>query len=336
MKTVFRELIACSAVLLLILIAGGTWFFLSQEKHLRHKVEGELQSIAELKVNQIVQWREELLADARVISENPLLTTPLSQWLASPTPSSAERMLTWFGSLQNNLQYTDVLLVDPQGQVLLSLSGQTGKIGEVAVRTLAIAVREHQPILSTLHRRSESDAAPHLDTVVPLVAVENGGTTAVGGLILRSDAGRFLYPMIQSWPGRSESAETLLVRRDGNEVVFLNELRHRKNTALQFRLPLTRTEVPAIKAVTGSKGVVAGPDYRGIEVLAVLSAIPDTPWFMVTKIDTAEALVEWKFRSFLIVGLMLGLGSTMIAALGLAWQGYAKKQYQAGSPCSIR
>lgn len=329
MKTVFRGLIASSVVLLLILIAGGLWFFLSQEKQLRHKVEGELQSIAELKVNQIVRWRGELLADARVIGENPYITAPLSQWLASPSPASVERILTWFGSLQNHLQYTDVLLVDPRGQVRLSLSGQTGKIGEVAAQTLATAVRERQPVLSPLHRRGESDAAPHLDAVVPLFDAEGGRTTVAGGLILRSDASRFLYPMIQSWPGQSESAETLLVRRDGDEVLYLNELRHRKNTALQYRLPLTRVEVPAVKAVTGGKGVVAGPDYRGVEVLAVLSAIPDTPWFMVTKIDTAEALAEWKLRSFLIVGLMLGLGATMIAALGMAWQRYAKKQYQA-------
>jgi len=192
MKTVFRGLIACSAVLLLILIAGGLWFFLSQEQPLRHKVEGELQSIAELKVNQIVRWREELLADARVISENPLLTAPLGQWLASPNPGSAGRMLTWFHSLQHQLQYTEVLLVDPRGQVLLSLSGQTGKIGAMAVETLATAVRQHRVVLSHLHQGNESDDAPHLDTIVTLVAVEDGGATVVGGLILRGDASRFL------------------------------------------------------------------------------------------------------------------------------------------------
>lgn len=328
MKAVPRGLIASFALMLLILLTGGIWFFHTQEQQLRHKVEAELQSIAELKVNQIVRWREGLLANAQVIAENPLITDTVTQWFSSPTPAVADRILTWFRSLQSHYQYTDVLLVDPQGQMLLSLSGQTGKIGTMAVQTLEEVIRERKPALSPLHQKVGS-SAPHLDTVAPLLAAGGGGATVVGGLVLRTDASRFLYPMIQSWPGQSQSAETLLVRRDGDSILYLNELRHWKDTALQLHLPLNRKELPAVMAVTGVKGMVTGRDYRGIDVLAVLSPVPDTPWFMVTKIDTTEALAEWRFRSFLIVGLFLGLGAAMIAAIGMAWQRYGKKQYQA-------
>jgi len=34
-------------------------------------------------------------------------------------------------------------------------------------------------------------------------------------LVLRSDAASYLYPLIQSWPTPSRSAETLLIRREG-------------------------------------------------------------------------------------------------------------------------
>ncbi len=328
MKMVPRGLLASSTVLLCILVAGGVWFFLTQEQQLRHKVEIELQSIAQLKVKQIVQWREELLVDAQVITENPFVSNTVTRWFSSPNPETADQILAWFRSLQNNHHYTDVLLVDPQGRVQLSLSGQTGPIQASVAQTLEEAMRESSPRLTQLHR-TDTDLEPHMDSVAPLRGAGGTGRTAVGAIVVRSNASKFLYPMIQSWPGPSQSAETLLVRRDGDQVLFLNELRHQKGTALQLRIPMTQKEVPAVMAVTGVKGLVVGSDYRGQEVLSVLSDVPGTSWFMVTKIDTAEALAEWRFRSILIVGMMLGIGAAMIATLGMAWQRYAKKHYQA-------
>ena len=325
MKTVPRGILAFFVVMLLILLTGGIWFFCAQEQQLRHKVEAELQSIAQLKVNQIVQWREERLADGQVLTENPFASQIIAQWLASPNQANSEQILVWFRARQKNYHYADIMLVDTSGTILLSLSGQTGKIEAGTLPVLDEALREGRSTLSDLHR-AEKDGTPYQDTVAPILA--DGGKRGLGVIVLRSDTHRFLYPMIQSWPGESNSGETLLVRRDGDEILYLNELRHRQKTALQLRLPLSRKEVPAVKAVNGARGVVTGPDYRGSEVMAVLSTVPGTPWFMVTKIDTAEALAEWRVLSFLIVGLLLGLGAAMIAALGMAWQRYAKKQYQ--------
>ena len=80
-----------------------------------------------------------------------------------------------------------------------------------------------------------------------------------------------------------------------------NELRHRKDTALKLRIPLNLKSVPAVMAIEGKEGYVQGIDYRGIEVLSVIKAVPNSPWFMIAKEDRAEALAVWKMRSFLIV-----------------------------------
>ena len=94
--------------------------------------------------------------------------------------------------------------------------------------------------------------------------------------------------MIQSWPTPSPSAETLLVERKGDEVLFLNELRHRKNTAMKLRLPVSNTNLPAVQAALGKTGAFSGFDYRGIAVWSVVRPIPDSPWFIVAKIDRDE------------------------------------------------
>ena len=105
---------------------------------------------------------------------------------------------------------------------------------------------------------------------------------------MRVDPYQFLYPLIQSWPTPSRSGETVLIRREGDEVVILNELRNRKGTALTLRYSLQEAKLPAAMAAKGKEGAVEGVDYRGVPVVGVVGSIPDSPWYFVAKIDTAE------------------------------------------------
>src|SRR5208337_559210 len=99
------------------------------------------------------------------------------------------------------------------------------------------------------------------------------------------------YPFMKRWPVPSETAETLLVRRDGNDALFLNELKFRTNTALNLRISLENTNIPAVKAVLGA-----------------LQAIPDSPWFLVARMDAGEIYAPLRSRlklTILCVGLLL-------------------------------
>jgi two-component system cell cycle sensor histidine kinase/response regulator CckA len=121
----------------------------------------------------------------------------------------------------------------------------------------------------------------------------------------------------------------LLVRRDGEEVLFLNELRHRKDTALKLRAPLARLDLPAVQAVLGREGIFRGRDYRGVETIAALRAVPGTSWFLVAKMDEAEAFEAWRLRSLLILAAILAFGAASAVAVGMAWQNRRKEHYKA-------
>ena len=146
------------------------------------------------------------------------------------------------------------------------------------------------------------------------------GERPLGVLMLRIDPEVYLYPFLQRWPTPSETAETLLVRREGNEAVFLNELRFQKNTALALRVSLDSTDVPAVKAVLGQEGIVEGVDYRGVPVLAALRAVPDSPWFLVAKIDAAEVYAPMRERLWLMVLFVAALLFGLAAAVGFVWR----------------
>lgn len=141
------------------------------------------------------------------------------------------------------------------------------------------------------------------------------------------DPENYLYPSIERWPTLSRTAETLLVRRDGNDVLFLNELRFQKNTALSMRFPLTRTELPAVKAALGQVGIVEGTDYRGMPVIAALRAVPGTAWFLVARIDTAEFMESLAQALWLTVSMVATLLLSAGVSLGLIWRRQRVRHY---------
>ena len=321
-----RWLVAILALAVLVLLAGGVWFYRSQEQQLRQHAEEQLEAIADLKVNQIASWRAERLADAAVIAADPFFIEGVAQWLADPQSEQVEYILARFRSVKEQYGYYDVLLVDATGQVRLSLSGRLDPLDEETVQVVT-ALRDRQPTLTDLHPGS-GDLPIHMGVIAPLFAANAQADEPVGAVILQSDATQFLYPLIQSWPTLSDSAETLLVRREGDAVLFLNALRHQAGAALALRIPLSETGVPAVMAAHGTEGVVQGKDYRGVEVLAALRAIPDSPWFMVAKVDAAEVFADWHTRSALIAALVLGLVAMTGTAAGLVWQRSRRDHYQ--------
>jgi len=103
--------------------------------------------------------------------------------------------------------------------------------------------------------------------------------------------------------------------------VFLNELRHRKNTALVLRSPVSRQDLPAAMVARGQVGIAEGLDYRGVAVLAALRRIPDSPWFLVAKIDREEiyAPIRWESRLIAILSGVLVL--VVGVSVGFLWRG---------------
>jgi PAS domain S-box-containing protein len=167
--------------------------------------------------------------------------------------------------------------------------------------------------------RSDQNGRIYLGVLVPILDGSDADRP-LGVLFLRIDPSTYLYPFIQRWPTPSPTAETLLVRREDNEVVFLNELRFQTNTALNLRIPLEHTDIPAVKAALGQEKVEEGRDYRGAPVIAATRTIPDSPWFLVARRDAAEVFAPLRARllqvAFMIVLLLFGAG----AGVGFVWR----------------
>ena len=331
-------------VLTLGTLAWGFFSYRNYERHVRTGIEQQLVAIAELKVAQIVHWRREPLMDAKYLRRTPDVTRRALDVLAQPASLPTRQIFTsWLEPLLAGGSYERIILLDAGLQVgLVYPEGASAVLGEAARRAAQQALSSQQIRLADLHQETEGGPV-YLSLMVPLVvrrestgedvpAAGQGSSPAdrsAGLLVLQVNAQNQLYPLLQFWPTRSRSAETLLVRRDGNDALFLNELRFGTNTALKRRIPLTSTNVPAVQAVLGQSGIVAGLDYRGVAVVAALHAIPDSPWSIVARMDTEEVYTPLRERLRLTVLLMVALFLGVGASVGLLWRHQRVRFFQA-------
>ncbi|MGZ5532872.1 MAG: EAL domain-containing protein, partial [Methylomonas sp.] len=176
--------------------------------------------------------------------------------------------------------------------------------------------------------RDEYDQRVYLALLVPIFDNQDHNRP-LGVVVLRIDPNIYLYSHIRSWPTPSTTAETLLIRREGNDVLFLNELRFQADTALALRLPIAgNAERAAVKAVLGQKGIVDGMDYRGVPVIAAVGAVPDSPWYIETRIDCEEVYAPLRERVWqtLMVLSVLVCGSGLV--LILLWRQQQMRFYR--------
>ena len=292
-----RFLIGLFGVVALSLAAGGYWFYNHETRAIRNEKYGELQAIAGLKVNQIVRWRQEQLADAR-LNSGGIIGSWVIQWLKTPNDASLKADILAQLQMVRDIDGLDnVILAGTEGRILLSPNPRLNELEVDAKQLIAQAVSSRGGVFGDLFRCPVCHEV-HLDVAAPILDAD-GRPAAV--LILRVDPDAYLYPLVQSWPTPSRSAETLLIRKEGSDALFLNVLRHRPDSALTLRIPLSSTEIPAAQAVRGASGLFEGRDYRGVNVLADVRPVPDSPWFMVAKVDSDEILAEAKYRGRVIM-----------------------------------
>ena len=324
-----RILYLVMALITVVFLVGGWFLYYLREQQMRQRIEDGLSIIAQLKVDEIAHWRAERLVDANMLVGSPFFMEGVKKYVAFPEDSETkDKIIGQLGNIAKSYPYQDILLVDVNGKVLINLNDSVHGLSNMALAQLAVATGEHKAVITDFHYPPDSNS-PHLDVIAPLFAWQQDSTRAIGAVVFSIDPSQYLYPLIQSWPIPSQTSETLLVERDGDQVLFLNELRHEKDTALKLRIPLSRQEVPAIMAILGKEGVVEGEDYRGVKVLAALKHVPDSPWYIVAKIDTSEALSAWRFSAGIIAAFIAGLLAAALASTGLIWQRRQRLAYQA-------
>lgn len=281
-----REITILAVALSLLIIAAGYAYLDNEEDYVRRQKQTELKAIAQLKINQISGWFRDELVDASIIARDNYLIKNTKEFLGNPSEKSRTELQNILLQISLEHDYADVSIASRNGEILVSSQKNVIYTDSLLKAGIRQSSMRDTTAASDLYR---SEASGH-KIILSIASPVRYQSRSIAIIVYHIDAERYIFPLVRFWPGSSWSAETFIVRRENNSVLYLNNLRNRKVTALSFRLPLNRPDLPAVKAVTGYRGIFEGFDYRNKEIFAYLSSVPGTPWFLVAKIDKDEML----------------------------------------------
>jgi PAS domain S-box-containing protein len=304
-------LIAVAVVVTVTGVLLGLAYYDGQRAIIQRQVQDNLLSISKLKAAEIARWRQASLSQAAYMNVRKVGRVDIPPWLdgSDPAAGRVEQMLIETAKYRG---FQRVLVYDPTTGLSLSSDGTTATAHEIAAARSAIeasAVTMQEPYLD--------GASVYVDVTAPLSYAD--GTTV--GLVMSMDLRTFLYPLIQTWPTPSTTAETLLARREGDRVIYLNDLRFSPDSALRMHASMAAgRELLAVQALEGKQGDLVGIDYRGQRVLGVAQHIPDSDWVLVAKMDEAEAYAPVRQVAIVSAAGVFALLLVLAAGLMAAWR----------------
>jgi PAS domain S-box-containing protein len=292
----------------------GYFFYEYQVTFFQNLKAVDLNAIADLKVKQIITWRQDRINDAQLLVNDPLFASQVYDWFhGEGAPGQREKVSQLLSDL-NQGSYAAAALFDVQGNLRLSIFEVPPQLLPL-IKPIALEVmRTGKIILSELYQVPQSDEIS-MSLAIPIKLPREGQEIVVGAVVYVINPHYFLFPIIHSWPYPSKTAEAVMVRREpsGKAIVVLSEPRHWAGPHLGLRKSLTEIQMPCVQAVLGEEGIVRGRDYRGVPVLAANRIIPGSPWYLTAKIDIAEVNAPLRRWLYLIPILTI----VMMAAAGL-------------------
>jgi len=292
-----------------ILIVSSTAYN-SGKKALNERVVEKLTSIADLKKTQLSTWLQERIVDIGVLSTNKSLEISFSNLLylrkAFHTIGRMKeseigkvyykRLSEYLGELKGKFIYCDeISILDVEN-------------GEIAISTnelnIGLVDFDYKYYLSVLENQGIPFKDIHYSDYTKQIGMTIFGTMkrtdpitmeeteVVNGIVLiRVNTKDSIEQLIQDWPNKGETGETLLVRREGDKLMFLNNTRHVSGTALKMSITAKLLVPESFMLDAKEEGIIEAFDYRGVDVLLAFRYIPQLKWGLIVKQDTSEAFM---------------------------------------------
>ncbi|MDD3352706.1 ATP-binding protein [Zoogloea sp.] len=306
-----------------LIIAGlGTLAYRYLSEEIRKETHRTLAVITEQKRQQIENWLGGIRIDAELyFSGHSQFEMLYSHWLRGGRRENGTllRMRMLMDEVAQVRGWEGVAVIDARGTPAFVIGQAAPERHAVLIRDILARPRIQ---LVDLHRTARGDIQYGV-----LAPIGQSGAPALGVAYISLRADRSLYPLVESWPVPTRSAETYLVRPEDQAVRFLTPLRHQQDAALNLTRNLNAPELPAARAASGNKGILAGGrDYRGMSVLAYAAPVAGTPWLMIAEMDEQEAYAGIRTMAW-ATALVMGLGLIFVYSAGyLLWRRQLQSQ----------
>ncbi|RPI63802.1 MAG: hypothetical protein EHM44_04365, partial [Ignavibacteriales bacterium] len=256
MKNISKwQIVIIAIAAIIVLSAAAIYYYYTETKAIRKEKYEYLNAIANLKIDQISKWRNERLSEAKFFPTVGRFIK--STVLLSENPNDKEAktfLMQTLNPIKQRHNYENLLITDLNSRILFSVEPEEKKLDSIAISYSKKSV-EMDSIIFTDFYYCEAHSKTHLDIISP---IKDNDAKIIGTFILRFDPAVFLFPLIQDWPTPTKTAESIIFKKENDQIRFISELKYKNNSEMNFTIPLSKTEYVAVKGALGKTGIIEG------------------------------------------------------------------------------
>jgi PAS domain S-box-containing protein len=302
-----------------VLVGGATAILIRYQYQSRLAAWNERESsMAGDRSRMVTEWLNQRRGDAETLATRSSVIALLSRRQREPAAKAdASTLNSTLRNYAHAYGYAAIYALDASGRI----AAQTSEAPELSDR-LRGAYRQVAQSGSLSLDMADLPGPARLSVSAPVYpdSAPPAHRRAVGVIALLADLDRTLSPDFSREAAPTRTGETILVRRAGEDVVYVTPLRNLPGRPAGVRRPLG-SELLAAAALDGRETFGEFTDYRGVKVLAATRRIGLTGWGLVSKIDRAEAFEEFHR----LAGVEIAAALFMLAAFGLALWSYRRQ-----------
>ena len=317
------RLLALVLVAFVLSLSGVGYLFINETRALFRDEQLRAQAaIARLRAQQVDRWLLQHTMDAQALAQ-AIKALPFNPLAAEGEGRQILGVL--LGEvLAGTPDRTGVSVLAPDGKVLIGLGEDATPDAETMKAVMALKTSAARFQIIDVHQVGGPKPLLRMAFVVPVDPGDGTGPPKMVVVVLTVDPTRELFQQVATWPTDSPGSEVVLVRRDGDDLIYLTApslLDNKQSAPLSHRVPMTRTGLPEAQAILHGDAVREGLDYRGIRVFSASHHVTGVPWFVVAKTDVSALMAPiWDKTLSLALAVLAIILVTMFMVL-LLWRG---------------
>lgn len=296
------------------LLSGIIISYFQQKNAIEKETFNKLIAIRDLKVAQLEKWLDERIGDLKVTSGDYEIRALENIFDKEPKSAddikkieTAHALLNRY--LENFNTYEEIFIIDAKtGFVEISTDKSFEGKNLSQEPSFTIPLESGGTYIKDIYY-SKTLNKPQMTISHPIYCLTHS-KHIIGILVVRFDLDNSLFKLLSERVGLGETGETLIVNKD---VIALNNLRGYENAVLKLKIDAK----PAVEASNGKTGITITKDYRGVDVLAAYTYIPETGWGFVCKQDISELNAPILAMMWNLILLLVVAG--LIVILIVAW-----------------
>lgn len=317
------RLLALVLVTFVLSLSGVGYLFINETRALfREEKLRELSAVARLRAQQVDRWILQHTMDAQALA-GAIRALPLDPAAAQGEARQILEVLL-AEVLADTTDRTGVALFAPNGTVLLSLGEDVTLDAATLKAVTALKTSAARFQIIDVHEVAGPKPLSRMAFVVPVEPKDRTGPLTIVVLVLTVDPTRELFRQVSTWPTDRRGSEVVLVRRDGDDLVYLTApslVDNQPTWPSTYRLPMARAGLPEAQATLHGDGVREGLDYRGERVFSASHHVTGVPWFVVAKTDVSALMAPIWDKTLSLALVVVAIVLVTVFMVLLLWRG---------------